>query len=77
MNVKTKRATVYLEADLHQALRMKSASTNRSISDVVNASVRAALSEDEEDLAAFAERTAEPVMSYEALLKKLRSDGKI
>lgn len=77
MDVKTKRATVYFDADLHQALRMKSASTNRSISDVVNDSVRAALSEDEEDLAAFAERATEPVMSYETLLKKLKADGKI
>lgn len=77
MSVKTKRATVYFDAELHRALRMKSASTNRSISDVVNDSIRAALSEDEEDLAAFAERAAEPVMSYEALLKKLKADGKI
>jgi plasmid stability protein len=77
MNAKTKRATIYFDAELHQAVRLKSASTNRSISDVVNDSLRAALSEDEEDLAAFAERAADPVISYEALLKKLKADGKI
>lgn len=73
----TKRATVYFDADLHQAVRLKSASTNRSISDIVNDSLRAALSEDEEDLSAFAERAKEPLMSYEAMLKKLKADGKI
>jgi hypothetical protein len=33
----TTRATVYLDADLHQALRLKAASTRRSISEVVAA----------------------------------------
>ncbi|HEV7698891.1 MAG TPA: hypothetical protein VGO43_01545 [Pyrinomonadaceae bacterium] len=77
MDTKTKRATIYFDPDLHRAARMRSASTNRSISDIVNDSLRATLSEDEEDLAAFAERSAEPLMSYETLLKKLKADGKI
>lgn len=72
-----KRSTVYLDPDLHRAVKLKSAHTNRSISDIVNESLRAALREDEEDLAAFEERAAEPVMSYEALLSKLKADGKI
>lgn len=77
MNAKTKRATVYFEEELHRAVRLRSASTNRSVSDIVNDSLRAALSEDDEDLSAFAERGAEPLMSYESLLKKLKADGKI
>jgi hypothetical protein len=36
-----------------------------------------ALREDQEDLAAFAEREAEPVLSYEELLKDLKAHGKI
>jgi hypothetical protein len=31
--------------------------------------------EDQEDLAAFAERAAEPEMSYEALLADLKANG--
>ena len=73
----TKRSTVYLDTDLHQALRIKSAHTDRSISDLVNDSLRATLREDQEDLEAFEARADEPVISYESLLKKLKADGKI
>lgn len=77
MAVQQKRSTVYLDPDIHRAVKLKSAHTNRSISEIVNESLREALREDEEDLAAFGERAAEPVMSYEALLAKLKADGKI
>lgn len=77
MNTELKRSTVYLEPDLHKAIRLKSAHTDRTISDIVNDSLRLALQEDLEDLAAFDERASEPVISYEALLKKLKADGKI
>jgi len=55
-----KRSTVYFEPDLHRALRLKAASTNRSVSDIVNETVRQALKGDQEDLAAFTDRVAEP-----------------
>ena len=72
-----KRATVYFEADLHKAMRVKSATTQRSISDLVNDAVRSALREDQEDLAAFEDRVAEPTLTYEALLKDLKAHGKL
>lgn len=72
-----KRATVYFEADLHKAMRLKSATTQRSISDLVNDAVRSALREDQEDLAAFEDRVAEPTITYEALLKDLKAHGKL
>jgi len=72
-----KRATVYIDSGLHRAVRLKSAQTNRSISDLVNESLRESLREDQEDLEAFEHRASEPVMSYESLLKKLKADGKI
>ena len=71
----TTRATVYIETTLHAALRLKAAGTQRSISDLVNEAVRAALAEDEEDLRAFEDRVNEPTMAYEALLKDLKADG--
>jgi hypothetical protein len=77
MAAQQKRSTIYLEPDLHRAVRLKSADTNRSISDIVNDSLRLALREDQEDLEAFEERAKEPIMSYEALLTKLKADGKI
>ena len=77
MAVEHKRATIYLEPDLHRAVRIKSAHTNRTISDIVNESLRNALREDQEDLESFDKRAIEPVISYEALLAKLKADGKI
>jgi len=72
-----KRSTVYFEPELHQALKLKAASTNRSVSDIVNEAVRLTLKEDQEDLAAFADRVAEPTISYEALLDDLKRHGRI
>lgn len=73
----SKRATVYFDPDLHEALRLKAVHTHRSVSEVVNDAVRAILREDQEDLAAFEDRVTEPVISYEALLKDLRAHGKL
>ena len=72
-----KRATVYLDSDLHRALRLKAAATDRSISEIVNDAVRMALRDDQDDLAAFEDRAVEPVLSYEALLKDLKAHGKL
>ena len=69
------RSTLYLDPALHQALRLKAAATHRSMSDIVNEAVRAALREDQEDLAAFSEREQEVPLSYEAFLDQLRADG--
>ena len=73
----SKRATVYFEPALHKAIRLKAAHTHRSVSDIVNDAVRLALREDQEDLAAFDDRVAEPVISYEVLLKDLKAHGKL
>ena len=77
MSELSKRSTVYFEAEIHQALRVKAATTQRSLSEVVNDAVRAALNEDQEDLSAFAERVNEPTMSYEELLDDLKANGKL
>jgi plasmid stability protein len=77
MNESTTRATIYFEPDLHKALRLKAADTHRSVSEIVNDAVRLALREDQEDLAAFDDRVAEPTISYEALLKDLKAHGKL
>jgi hypothetical protein len=77
MSEPAKRSTVYFSPDLHRALRIKAAHTQRTVSDLVNDAVRLALREDQEDLAAFVERQEEPVMTYEDLLKDLKAHGKI
>ncbi|BCR05576.1 hypothetical protein DESUT3_26450 [Desulfuromonas versatilis] len=77
MESQTKRSTIYFDPDLHRALRMKSAAANRSISEIVNDAVRRALQEDQEDLAAFEGRVAEPTITYEELLADLKAHGKL
>lgn len=72
-----KRATVYLDASVHQALRLKSAATDRSISAMVNEAVKLALAEDAEDLAALSERKGEQAISFEAFVQDLRQRGRI
>jgi len=72
-----RRATVYLDPDLHKALRLKAVETSRSVSELVNDAVREALAEDAEDIAAFEQRVREPLISYEEMLKRLKKDGRI
>lgn len=77
MKTNTKRTTIYLDPDLHHALRIKAAQTEHSMSELVSEAVRFSLAEDAVDLAAFHERRKEPSMAFEDVLKKLRKDGKI
>jgi len=73
----TKRSTIYFRPELHRALRIKAAETQRSISNLVNDAVEMALRKDEKDLSSFADRVREPTITYEALLKDLKAHGKI
>jgi len=72
-----KRATVYFDATLHKALRVKAAETDQSVSDLVNAAVRKALDEDADDLAAFRDRAREPTLAFEDLVRDLKRRGKL
>lgn len=75
--ISAKRATVYFDAALHRALRVKAAETDQSLSALVNAAVRRTLGEDAEDLAAFETRAKEPNLAFEGVLKDLRRRGKL
>lgn len=67
----TKKSTIYLDADLHTALRMIAAETSRSVSSLVNEAVRRSLAEDAEDLVASEERASEPLISYDEMVRRL------
>ena len=77
MAMHAKMYTVYLDPDLHKALRLKAVETSRSVSDLVNEAVRESLAEDAEDLGAFEERVSETLISYDEMVKRLRNDGRI
>ena len=77
METKFKRSTVYLDSQLHRALKMKAAELDRTISDLINEAVRQILAEDQADLQSFNERKDEPNLDFESVLKELKSSGKI
>jgi hypothetical protein len=77
MAVAPKRATIYLPAELHRALRLKAAAADRSISELVSEAVRLSLAEDAEDLAAFEKRSRERSLEFETVVKALRRRGQL
>jgi len=77
MSTASRRSTVYFESDIHNALRIKAASTHRSVSELVNEAVRQLLAEDQDDLAAFDARQNEPTVTYEELQSDLKGHDKI
>jgi len=77
MKTNTKRTTIYLDPQLHHALRIKAAETEHSMSELVEEAIKLSLAEDSADLAAFEERKKEPSLAFEVVLKKLRKNGKI
>jgi len=77
MESSVRRAIIYLDEVVHQALKIKAIETSRSISDIVNSAVKASLAEDAEDLAAFEDRANEPLLSYDEMVKRLKKDGRI
>ena len=72
-----KRVTVYFDAQLHRALRLKAAETDKSVSELVSEAIRRDLTEDAEDLAAFEKRAKEPNLTFEKVLKDMRKRGKL
>jgi len=77
MRTETKRVTIYFDPDIHRALRLKAAATERSVSDMVNEAVKLALAEDVEDIQALEERVSEPNLDFDQFVKMLKRRGQI
>jgi hypothetical protein len=69
------RIAVNLELEVYRALKLKAATTDRSVSDLVNAAVLESLREDALDLEAFDRRAKEPSRPFEKVLEDLKRDG--
>jgi plasmid stability protein len=74
---KAKRATIYFDAHVHQALRLRAAASNRSISEMVNEAVQFALAEEADDLRDVEFRQAEPSADFEDFVAILRESRRI
>ena len=77
MKTEQRRATVYFDPDVHRALRLKAAETDRSLSDIVNEAVCLGLREDAEDLTAFEERDREPNIRFADAVRELKRRGRL
>lgn len=77
MGTLSKRSTVYFEPAIHNALKMRAASSDSSVSELVDEAVRLLMREDQKDLAAIKASVNEPEVSYEAMLNSLKADGKL
>lgn len=75
MAANSKRTTIYLDPDLHRALRLKAVTVSRSVSRIISDAVKKMLSEDAEDIAVFEDRVKEPLISYDEMVKRLKKDG--
>ena len=75
--MKPRRTTIYIESDLHKALKIKAAETDQSVSELVSGAVRRSLLEDTEDLVVFKQRAKEPNLAFETVLKDLRRRGRL
>ena len=77
MSELSKRSTVYFDPEIHQALKMRAATTDTSVSELVDEAVRLLMSEDREDINTIADRVNEPEVTYGKLLDELQKHGKI
>ena len=68
---------MYFDPEIHRALKLRAAATDRSISEMVNEAVRLALAEDAEDLAAFEERVGEPELDFDSFVTSLERSGRL
>ena len=75
MQTQTKRATVYLDPEIHRALKIKAAETDSTLSNLINAAIHRLLEEDHEDLVAFDDRKNEPNLDFQDVLKELKPSG--
>ena len=70
MTTPTKRTTIYLDPDLHKALRLKAIAVSRSVSELVNKAVRESLKKDSRKYYSILEIMSNPAL--EAKSKPVR-----
>ncbi|MGH9713776.1 MAG: CopG family transcriptional regulator [Candidatus Acidiferrales bacterium] len=68
----SQRTTVYFSPKLYRALKVKAATTDRGLSELVNEAVQLALREDAIDEEAFRRRSKEPARGFAEVLRDLK-----
>lgn len=70
-----KRTTIYLDPELHRALKIMAARCGTSISDLMQEAAKFVLKEDMIDLKAIRSRKNEPERDFGEFIKELKRDG--
>ena len=73
----SKKYTIYLAPEVSQALEERAASTQASISELIDEAARAMIAEDREDIAAYLACKDEETVSYEDARSDLKRHGKL
>ena len=71
MKTINKRTTIYIDPQLHRALRIKAMETDDSISNLIAEAIKIFLAEDAIDLDASQQRKNEPRLTFEQVVKSL------
>ena len=69
------RATIYMDENIHKALKMRAAILKTSISFLANNAIRDSIEEDAMDLKAIQDRKNEKETPLNVFLKELKRDG--
>jgi hypothetical protein len=69
-------STIYFEPAVHQALKIRAATSNLPIFEIVDEAVCILMLEDQEDLEAFTTKKNEPELNYEERLSDLKNMAK-
>ena len=75
-----KASTIYLQPEIHKALKLRAVSQDCSISQLTEEVIKSFLIEELEhleDLKTVRKRKKEPSIDFESFVKKLKKDGKI
>lgn len=69
------RSTLYLDKDVHKALKIRTAMLETSMSRFINKMVRRVIKEDAQDLKVFKQREYEKETSLATFITELKEDG--
>ena len=74
---KKKASTIYLQPEIHKALKLKSVIRECSISELAEEIIKISLKEDIEDIKTIKRRKKESSVSLDDFIKILKEDDKI
>ena len=73
--METTRTTIYLDENIHKALKIRAVMLKSSISELANEAIKESIEEDAMDLKAIKERKGEKETPLDIFLKELKQDG--